>query len=665
MEQGHGEAIDHQLMLAYTPATCDKCGTTVAAAEACPCGSWQGALDPLVERRRAALAGLLEVLSEPVEDEHTVELQDALDLLSPWITEFFARLNTLLSTEEGASEPLRAHLEELSRLRARMSAARPLRPWIALWRPLHQTANQISAMAERFLAAALAPTRDAARRDEQSAQAALDEAARSVLLVSERLSRWGMTWTVRLPDSAVQSARRAYEMTGAVDVLDLDARGGRAFARITGRAATTQGIGAALTLETAHVADAADEDRFWEGAAAAYRVLSASPDAFRQVMADTAWSEALATCRRDLYDVLVLTEVLLRGLRPGEQRMEIDAVLRLGARLTESVGRRLLGLLLSLSSPSRATKLLKSDSGDIVKQARQGNLSGLTFGFDAAIRNADAHREYRVEADGVAFTSRTREYDCLSLDELADRVLGALESAVMITVVLDCAMVEGGFRLPDLPSDMPLDDRVTILMAIGGVTDAMVTQKGETLVLRGRAAGEVPPTPLILIAFLEPHLPPDVTTVRLAIEGRQGGRLTARGPLSPFRREPAEGAGRDAAVVETLAKWKVNGRPVASQAWVRRWAAICAAQLADADLDVAEPRLHAMAAAATRIGDRELREALDAFLAIKRARTTGASAPAIARQRNLRLVGWLQSPAQDLNDGSNRSTTLPPGLTPA
>lgn len=74
MEPANPEVIHHELRLEYTPATCDKCGATVAFAEACPCGRWRGKPDPLVEQRRTALAGLIEVLSEPLEDHRTIDL---------------------------------------------------------------------------------------------------------------------------------------------------------------------------------------------------------------------------------------------------------------------------------------------------------------------------------------------------------------------------------------------------------------------------------------------------------------------------------------------------------------------------------------------------------------------------------------------------------------
>jgi hypothetical protein len=196
------ETLEHHLVLRFSAARCESCGAEVAFSESCPCGTWQGRPDPLVEERRAhlgtvaeALATLAEAADPRVVNVHESEpplntLSAATDLLSPWITDFFRLLNGVIETGAPDADELRTHVEHLARVRGVLGAANPPRPWIALWRPMLQTVDQVGAVAGSFVAAALAPTREAAFRGERLGQAALDEAVASIGVVSDRLRIW-------------------------------------------------------------------------------------------------------------------------------------------------------------------------------------------------------------------------------------------------------------------------------------------------------------------------------------------------------------------------------------------------------------------------------------------------------------------------------------------
>jgi hypothetical protein len=670
--------LELHLLLRFSAATCDSCGAEVAFSESCACGAWQGKPDPLVDERRARLGIVAEAMATLAEtaDIRVVTLHEpeppldtlsaATDLLSPWITDFFRLLNGSIETGAPYVDQLRAHVEHLARLRAVLAAAHPPRPWIALWRPILQTVDKVGGVAGSFVEAALAPTREAAVRGERLGQAALDEAAASIAVVSVRIGIWRQERTVRVPDSVVHAAARAYEMIGATDLLDLDARAERVYARITGRPATTRGIGVAVAVETAHITDAFDEDRFWADARAAFDILARDPDTLRSLLADAAWADALVAARRDLYDGLVETEVLLRGLREGEERMEVDAVLQLGARIAESVARRFLGLLLAVTHPQRAAGLLHRKAAVVLRQAEQAGLAHLMYGFDQAIRNAATHRDYRLNEGGVSFTPGTGEYEFLTYLELVDRVLGALESATLLCVALDCATADAGIPLADALPDMALCDRVALMLGVAGIVDASVDAHHDVLRVLGRARTGILVKPMVLVAFLIPVLPAEVDVLHLTIERGDGSTITASGPLAPFRRETDGSPGREAVTVETLAKWKVDDRAVASRAYVRRWAAISSARALDEPSAAGFEHVDTLIVLARRVGDQELQSALVAHLEVMRARETGRIVPRKVRRRQLRLVSWLQSPATELNDGDPApSSPLPPGAAPA
>jgi hypothetical protein len=675
--QGDG-ALQHHLLLRFSRAACDQCGAEVAVSEPCPCGAWKGKPDVLVDERQARLRVVVDAisaltdkpeiaLSQPPAAEPPLDmLSAATELLSPWIPEFFRLLNGSVETGEPFVDELRAHVERLARLRSRLAAMHPPRPWIALWRPVQQTIDHVGAVARSYVDAAVAPTPEAALRGEQLGQAALDQAAASIALVSVRIGAWREEGTVRVPDSIVRAAARAYDLTGASDVVDLDRRANSIYARVAGRPATTRGIGVAVAVKTAHIADAFDEDRFWADARLAFDKLTRHQGILRRLLADPEWADALVHARRDLYDGLVETEVLLRGLREGEERMEVDAVLHLGARIAESVARRFLGLLLGVAHPERATKLLQRKAAVVLEQAKQAGLGGLMYGFDDAIRNAAVHRDYHLTEDGVSFKPGTGEYEFLTYTQLVDRVLGALESATLLCVALDCATADVGLPVADALPDMTLSDRVALMLGAAGIGDAVVETHDGVLRVVGRTRGGILIKPMLLVAFLVPTLPAQVATLDLTIERGDGSTISASGPLAPFRREGEDPPAREAVTVETLAKWKIDGRPVASRAYVRRWAAMVAARLLNDETAAPYDQLDTLIALARRLGDLELESALVAHLDVIRARQAGRVVPRHARRRQLRLVAWLRSAATDLNDGdAPPSDHIPPGTVPA
>ena len=346
--------------------------------------------------------------------------------------------------------------------------------------------------------------------------------------------------------------------------------------------------------------------------------------------------------------------------------MEVDAVLQLGARISESVARRFMGLLLAVTHPQRAAGLLNRKAAVVLRQAEQAGFRHLMYGFDEAIRNAVTHRDYRLNQGGVSFTPGTGEYEFLTYVELVDRVLGALESATLLCVALDCATADVGMPLADALPDMATSDRVALMLGVAGMVDTTVELHDDVLEVLGRAGPGILIKPLALVAFLIGAIPTEVAALRLTIQRGDGSTITAGGPLAPFRRETDDSPRGQAVAIETLAKWKINDREVASRAFVRRWAAISAAGALNEPAAAALEHVDSLVVLARRIGDRELESALVAHLEGMRARGTGRIVPRQVRRRQLRLVTWLQRPATDLNDGDpSASGLVPPGAAPA
>jgi hypothetical protein len=646
--------------IVFTTQTCDACGETTHVSVACGCGETEARSDSHVERRRELLQA---VPAWPAVGEvPPVELADAIAVLDGWIEALFEALDDFGSGVRGA-DLLVEHIEALRRLRAQIDCVELLRPWIALWRPLTTVVDRLLDMASQYVDALLAADPATAQEKETASQAALDAAAEAVHVLAQRLDRWQLPGTVRLPDFLITRAEAAYDLTGAANLLDLDARGQPLYERITGRRRPPAGIGVGLLLDVGHVQDAFDEERFWRISGTAYNRLDRSRDVFRALMDDPAWRGHIQAARASFYDGLLKAEALLESLS-GDRRMEVDAVLELGANLTENVGSSVLRLLLGVRA-KRPDRLLRlKDYTSILQQAAQVGLGDLLLGFDPDIRNADAHKDYQI-LDGAVTLSGDRPRTVRD-EALADAVLAALESSAALFAALDCVLAEEGrtevhHRLAALPPQ----DFLTIICAANGIADCTVGLRRDRLDVRGRTLASVVVRPLTIIASLAPYVPEAAASVRVSLR-TPTGNVNARGPLTPFRRfANLEGLAKEAAFVELIARWTIGGRPVASTAHVRYWAAFRAGDVIQVDLEQAEAILDVLSLLARRLHDIPLLEALEGMGAAKRASVTGIAAPVIVRDRMLRLNGWLLARPGPINDGGPTGPAPPTGMATA
>jgi hypothetical protein len=645
--------------IVFTTQMCDACGETNHVSIACGCGETRARSDSHVERRRELLKP---VAAWPAVGEvEPVELADAMAVLDGWIEALF---QTLDDFGRGAQGPDRLieHIDALRNLRAGVDRVDPLRPWIALWRPLTTVVDRLLDMAHSYVDALLASDPATAQEKESSGQAALDAAAEAVHVLAQRLDRWQLPGTVRLPDFLVRRAEDAYDITGAANLLDLDARGKPLYERITGLSTAPAGIGIGLLLDVGHVQDAFDEERFWPISRAAYTRMDGSRDVLRSLIDGPAWHAHLEAARGSFYDGLLKAETLLESLS-GDRRMEVDAVLELGATLTESVGPSVLRLLLGVRA-KRPDRLLRRGCTSILQQATQEGLGDFLLGFDPDIRNSDAHKDYRILEGAVTLSG---DQPRTVRDEvLADVVLAALESCAALFAAVDCALAEEGrAELHERLAALPVPDFLTILSAANGIADCTVELRRDRLAIRGRSLASVVVRPLTIVASLAPYVPETVSTVRISIR-TPTGTVNARGPLTPFRRFASlEGLAKEAAFVELISRWTIRGRPVASLAQVRYWAAFRAAEVIHLGLEDAEATLDALSLLARRLQDIPLLEALEGMRAAKRAAVTGMPAPAVARDRMLRLNTWLLARPGPINDGGPPSPTGPSGLVAA
>jgi len=639
----------------FTSQTCDACGMTQPASESCRCGQAQARADPKVERRRLLLAPLLG--PSALDDATPIDVAEAVEQLGSWIPVLFQHLDDVGSREQDPAA-LIEHIQTLRRLRSRVDHVELLRPSLALWQPLTVVIDALLDMTGEYVAALVAPGPSTAEGSSGRGQEALNKAADAIHVLARRLGRRDVPGNIRLPGWLIARAEDAYDVTGAANLMDLDVKGRPLYERITGAIGAPAGVGVGLLLDIGHVEDAFDEQRFWQVARVSYERLRDARFRFQELMVEPTWHDHIRVTRRHFYDALLKAEALLEALG-GDRRMEVDAVLELGATLTETVGPGVLRLLLAVQARS-PDDLLRRDYTSILQMAAQAGLEQVLLGFDPAVRNADAHHDFRVL--DVAVVLSGDQPRTVRDDVLVDIVLSALESSAALFAALDCALADDGRSATlDRLDELPAEDMLRILLAASGLTSVQVQIRRERLDVRCRSLASVDVRPLTIVASLLAFVPDAVINMRIAI--RTGsGMVDARGPLTSFRRwATSQGLAKDAAFIELIARWTIGRRPVASAAHVRFWAAVRAAELVYVDLDHADETLDILTQLGRRLGDKTLVEALDGMREAKHASVTGKPAPTEARHRMLRLTGWLGANPGPINDGP-RPPVAPSGL---
>jgi hypothetical protein len=650
VERAESDGDLRTFKLVFEGVTCDECDQTYPVNQTCGCGTWTPRDDVHSARRRAAVAEIQSRLIEPVEPTTPITIVEGLEVVSPWIADFFEGLNLL--GEDGADASLvDQQIGTLLDLRGHVAAVPRRRPWLAIWDPFTAVLDSLAALAQTYVEAAVAADPQGAETLEVVGQSHLDDATVQIGVLNTRADFWGLARTIRLPDSIVAAAAAAYEATGAENLLDLERRGMFRYKRISGKEEGPIGVGIGLALDLGLVDRALDEKRVFAVARATYERIDKYRRPFLALASDAGWRGDLLNARRLFYESQLSAETLLRELA-GERRLEAEAVLRLGGRLTERVSAAIVGLVVASDSSTHLRRT--ADYTEILIAAKAADLGDLLLGFDDRIRNADAHSDYDVGDDFVILGRNRSKPERVGDEELVDIVLAAVESCAAIFAAIDCVLLEEGHPASqDRAADFEVVDLVTMLLAASGVTASRVEFAGNRLNISGSTLGMGSAVnPLTVIAALSPHLPPETNRVALHLK-RQQGTVVADVVLEPLRRSHMQdGVAKDAAFIEFMGRAKLNGRPVLPPRHVRFLMAYHAVPLLNMPLSELEERIGHLAAAARHLNDRDLAAALQATVVMKRAQEGGPPAPAALRRVYERLADYVRRPPGSWNDGS-------------
>lgn len=636
--------------LTFQSFTCDICDDQGHVARTCRCGDFTSQPDEHVLKRQSMTPPLLARLTAPVHPTSPIELEEVLDALSGWIEDLFAGLDTFSGPDPDIGA-LTVSVDRLLTLRHRAAAVPRLRPSLAIWDPLRDVLDSLATLAVRELEVCESETPDDAQVAQAAGQVAIDEAAVAIGVMGRRLDQWGVERSLRMPDRVVTAAAGAYEATGATGLLDLDSQGRALYERIVGPdKEPPSGMGVGLLVELGQIDQAFDVDRVFRVAGTVYRRLTDNPDQVKRLLGDPVWRSNLLHARQTLFDAQLKTVTVLRALI-DERRLEVEAVLELGGKLTERVSQELVALIVAADPRVRVRPNQKWTA--VHAAARKASLNDLLLGFDDRIRNVDAHVDFEAE-DGFVVLHRHRATpDRIADDVLVDLVLSAVESCASMLAGIDVALVELGHASSmDAFNDLTTENRVAVILAASGIEQEEVRVDMTEAKIVGSLIGQVPPRPFAVVASLRPYLPDSVNEIRLTLRTPEGF-VDAVAPLGPLRRMEAgaDQVQRDVAFLEFGSAARANGKPLLTRTHVRKFVAVKARAhevlpLVDVAGEIAAYRALAMA-----LRDTELVQAVDALLSFKRLRE-GRPGAKVNHKALGRLDTYRRLAPPSMNDGS-------------
>lgn len=475
-----------------------------------------------------------------------------------------------------AAEALTELLTRLASIREAVAATVVRRPMVALWRAVASTVDSLQLAIDQYLAAFSAGSPSAARSSAADAQRAIDAAAASASDASrviDRLGRYG-DLTGSAAENFSSFALDVFEESGAPDIVGLDAMGAEIYRSITGHESCPTGFGAALFLTATYARSILDEHRYMACAQSVFESLQSSR-ASRGLAENADWWSSFRSATREMVDSAHELETVIQGAS-GSDRLEVRGMIRFAAQMIERIAPVFVSTVLVGAMRKDWRSLVRRDAGALVDLARQAGLQDLLVGFDRALRNADAHGSFEVEDHVISFSAVGREYDALTRDELADRVLACLESLLALHAGIASSLMADG--VPIEKFEGALDDawspeeKMSAVLAMNGIFGVSIEISNETLEVRGRS-NRLLRKPVTTAAHLHPHWPTDLQFVRVSIEDPEMV-VQVEGPARLVREwNTADGLRKETAMIALLAEWRINGQRVANRPQIRRWTA--------------------------------------------------------------------------------------------
>jgi len=621
----------------------------------CPqCGAASTEPDPYVTERIEAVEQAQEMAQSTRDQPADVGIESVWAILDVWIDQLFESLGDIAEdpSDRAGREGLANARMTLATLEDALDALPRLRPVVAVWRMIDQIVESLTEVAECYAGALVAATPEEAETQAASAQLALDSAAGFAGRASTLADRLQIVEDAgSLPSKIAALAVEAFADVEAQDLIDFDSTGRWLYQRITSRDDCPTGLGVGLNLIWAHAEAGLDPDRFLDAATLAFRILDSGTATATGLINNTGWRSAFEEASREMYDAAQELESGLTGAQ-GSERLEVRAAIRMGALLIERVAQVFLATLMCAEGRRDWRNVESKDINSLLTMTRNAGYGDLLFGIDAALRDADAHGEFCLEDDSVSFTSKRAEYARLDNDELVDHVLGAVESCLAIHTAIVCLMAIHGVPVEDIDTtllQMTTGQRLILTMGLSGLANVHIVtfEHPGVVTLRAESGYEVH-KPLTILATLHPHLPTGTREVILEIR-EPSLTFSTVGPVDLLNAWQAEEDPfeKEARMIEMLRTFKVNGRPVASKEYTRKWAAMKAAEAVSSDGAV--DRFRSLEDFSRRVRDSKMERCMASLVRLQTSRDEGRPANDRDRRAPDRIVRWMNQELSEPN----------------
>lgn len=654
-EDEAAESSPTEMQIAVTLVECSGCGQEREAERDCACGEL-GEEDPLVAERQEALAPTVARLNEGVRagsSSRPVDPTEWWDVLGAWLEELLNVIAGACADDRFDATEIDQQVQRLRDIEDEVAATPIRRPYVAARRALDGMLQHLREAAQHYLMALTTGTQDAVKSAGADAQEAIDAAHAQLRRFREIERR-----TELVEESAGEGVLGSLTgmvragMSSGIDLTDTDSlrtMGSELFARVTGRGDPPDGAGFGLVVSALQVEMIADERRYWQVVTDTCQRLLAHPERLTNLAADPAWQESFKAASAELAETGFELAPMLSS---GRQSSIVRSVIRLGAVLTERVAPPLLATVLTVAKGREYSRVRRYDPMTLVKHVSDQRWN-LSLGLDAAIRDADAHRAYAVEGDGVRFFSDRREYDHLDWDEFPDRVLAGWETVLAAFTAIFSAMAALDLDVDVLDPvgavDVEPTEVIVFMAAFAGLTDVAAHVDNSELVVAA-SGPELPSLTHIGVILRDEAIPDGVDTARFEIH-TPDGQHTLSGPVGPFRefRMAADEDQRFAIAAQLQLWWQRDGVAFLSARQARIAAAGEAgrafSEAADGDLRSAVGRIRPWLYFAKKTGDDELTEAMTGMLSAVRERAMQLPVSVASRRACRTLLLWAENPA--------------------
>lgn len=430
----------HAVEISFALVKCD-CGAPRVRGVACPdCGRGAAWFEVDVESQRRTrvaarcLAALEDSRLAAQEDSTAPPNGDHLQqfaVLGALPSSFLEALEALERPGQGSVDDLAEACVAIGSIAQSTSAMPRLRPWIRTDNVAQSSASAMVEMARLFLEAFSAPTPLLAQQRARAAQTSLDEVTLLVAELNSLRSRWErIDDGDAIGDWITEALADAGEARGITDFVSLDAAGRDLYRDIAGRK-PGDGAGLGLLISDVFSQYVGDEVAFHQAIAATDQFLVRHDAAFTNALSRPTVVDELRNGFLLMADQAQLTNAAIAAAL--NDRQAVRAAVDLMHTVFEGPGRRMVALLLDLDSAVRFEETLPADGASTIQKARaRADLSAVTYGFDAALRIAEAHQSYEIHTDYLALRMRKKgaregQVVHVSLDELLDRVLASVE----------------------------------------------------------------------------------------------------------------------------------------------------------------------------------------------------------------------------------------------